>query len=225
MTGGIAINEERERVIVVGTAEKGEQGRKIAEQEVEELASLVEQVNAVVIDRFIQARESPESGLGRGAIDEVSARCREFDAQVVISNADLSPSHLLQWEALLPDTVRIIDRTQVILDIFARHATSREGRLQVELAQLQYLLPRLRGNRQNLSRAGGGIGTRGPGETRLEMDRRKIRRRIADLTQAIDRVRQERELRRRRRQHHLVPVIALVGYTNVGKSTLFQRLT
>ncbi|AUW93683.1 MAG: GTPase HflX [Sulfobacillus thermosulfidooxidans] len=214
-----------ERVILVGTADKGESARRRGLQELDELALLVEQAGGEVVDRYLQARDNPEVGLGPGALQEVAQRVLELDSGVVVSNDDLAPSRLHQWARVLGPGTRIIDRTQVILDIFAQRAFSREGRVQVELAQLQYLLPRLRHSGTAPSRAGAGIGTRGPGETHLEMDRRKIRSRIKALEEAIETLQKERAARRRRRQHHRVPLITLVGYTNVGKSTLFERLT
>ncbi len=216
---------DAERAILVGTAEKGENARRLGLQELDELALLVEQAGGEVAYQYLQARDNREAGLGPGALRDIASKVVEFDSSVVISNDDLAPSRLHQWARTLGPDVRLIDRTQVILDIFAQRAQSREGRIQVELAQLQYLLPRLRHSAHAPSRAGAGIGTRGPGETHLEMDRRKIRTRIAALQESITTLQRERSARRRRRQHHRVPLITLVGYTNVGKSTLFERLT
>ena len=214
-----------EPVILVGTSEKGETARVRALQELDELELLVAQAGAAVTYQYVQARDNPADGLGPGALHEIANKVAELDSFVVVSNDDLAPSRLHQWGRVLGSEVRLVDRTQVILDIFAQRAQSREGRIQVELAQLKYLLPRLRQSGHTPSRAGAGIGTRGPGETHLEMDRRKIRSRIRSLEQSIEALQRERTARRRRRQYHRVPLITLVGYTNVGKSTLFQRLT
>ncbi len=214
-----------ERVILVGTAEKGESARRRGLQELDELALLVEQAGGAVVYKYLQARDNPEAGLGPGALQDLAGKVAEFDSPLVVSNDDLAPSRLHHWARTLGEGTRLIDRTQVILDIFAQRALSREGRIQVELAQLQYLLPRLRYTGSAPSRSGAGIGTRGPGETHLEMDRRKIRSRIKALEESIAGLARERSARRRRRQHHRVPLLTLVGYTNVGKSTLFERLT
>ncbi len=165
----------------------------------------------------------PATLVGRGKLNEVRSLARAARAELVIFDHDLSPSQLRNLEHTLE--LKVIDRTQLILDIFARRARSREGQLQVELAQLNYLLPRLGGRGTLLSRLGGGIGTRGPGEQQLEFDRRRIRARIGKLTEAIERVRSQRALHRdHRRARHFVTV-ALVGYTNAGKSTLFNAFT
>ncbi|MCL4493867.1 MAG: GTPase HflX [Firmicutes bacterium] len=214
-----------ERVILVGTSEKGEAARLRGLQELDELELLAAQAGGVVTYRYLQSRDNPDDGLGPGALHEIASKVAELESFVVVSNDDLAPSRLHQWARILGPEVRLVDRTQVILDIFAQRAQTREGRIQVELAQLRYLLPRLRQSGRTPSRAGAGIGTRGPGETHLEMDRRKIRARIKNLEQSIAALQRERTARRRRRQYHRVPLITLVGYTNVGKSTLFQRLT
>src|SRR5213079_3504108 len=156
-------------------------------------------------------------------LDELAQECARFSADIVIFDNELNPAQLRQLEERLER--KIIDRTQLILDIFARCARTREGKWQVELAQLKYLLPRLVGAGTALSRLGGGIGTRGPGETKLETDRRRIRVRIQSIQKEIDHVRQRRGQLRERRQKHSVPTVALVGYTNAGKTTLFNRLT
>lgn len=216
---------QSERVILVGTSEKGEAARIRGLQELDELALLVAQAGGDVTYKYLQSRDNPDDGLGPGALHEIAAKVEELQSPVVVSNDDLAPSRLHQWARILGPDVRIIDRTQVILDIFAQRAQSREGRIQVELAQLKYLLPRLRQSGRTPSRAGAGIGTRGPGETHLEMDRRKIRTRIKNLEESIAILQRERTARRRRRQYHRVPLITMVGYTNVGKSTLFERMT
>jgi GTP-binding protein HflX len=161
--------------------------------------------------------------VGRGKLDEIRERLAATGADLLIFDSDLTPTQQRNIES--GAGCRVVDRTQVILDIFARHARTREGQLQVELAQLNYLLPRLAGRGVEMSRLGGGIGTRGPGETQLEMDRRRIRRRIALLEESLETVRRQRMHRRSRRATVPVPTIALAGYTNVGKSTLFNRLT
>jgi GTP-binding protein HflX len=161
--------------------------------------------------------------LGRGKVDELLALAKSLDANLVIIDFDLSPTQQRNLEKLLD--LKVIDRTQLILDIFASRARTREGRLQVELAQLNYLLPRLSGHGVAMSRLGGGIGTRGPGETKLETDRRRVHRRIKNIEQEIEKVRAGRSLHRRQRQAVPLATIALVGYTNAGKSTLFNKLT
>ena len=161
--------------------------------------------------------------LGRGKVDELLALAKAFDANLIIIDFDLSPTQQRNLEKLLD--LKVIDRTQLILDIFASRARTREGRLQVELAQLNYLLPRLSGHGVAMSRLGGGIGTRGPGETKLETDRRRVHRRIKKIEQEIEKVRAGRTLHRQQRQAVPLATIALVGYTNAGKCTLFNRLT
>ena len=165
----------------------------------------------------------PATLLGRGKVHEVRTEAYAAGADLVIFDNDLTPTQLRNLEKFID--LKVIDRTQIILDIFARRARSREGQLQVELAQLNYLLPRLSGHGTLLSRLGGGIGTRGPGEQKLEMDRRRIRRRIRVLTEGIERVRSQRALHRAHRRDQNLHMVALVGYTNAGKSTLFNALT
>ncbi|HEY0784613.1 MAG TPA: GTPase HflX, partial [Acidobacteriaceae bacterium] len=160
---------------------------------------------------------------GRGKVEEIEGVVASTGAELVLFDHDLTPSQLRNLEAKLP--CRVIDRTQLILDIFARHAHTREGQLQVELAQLEYQLPRLAGRGKSMSQLGGGIGTRGPGETQLETDRRRIGRRLVLLRRELDAVRRVRRQQRQRRETAPVPTVALVGYTNAGKSTLFNRLT
>lgn len=191
--------------------------------QVKELEGLVEAAGGTVVGRFSQRRDNIHQGLGKGALTELVDQVAQLDATTVVSDVELSPSVLNHWSRALPN-VRVLDRTQVILDIFARRARSREGVLQVELAQLRYLLPRVGAYRVS-ERSGGGIGTRGPGETPLEMDRRRLRSRIQRLSSALANVAEERQQRRHRRAAQELPLIALVGYTNVGKSTLFRRLT
>ena len=168
-------------------------------------------------------RADPATLVGRGKLDEIAGVAASTDADLVLFDHDLTPSQLRNLEAQLP--CRVIDRTQLILDIFARHARTREGQLQVELAQLEYQLPRLAGRGKAMSQLGGGIGTRGPGETQLETDRRKINLRIDHVKRQLESVRHIRRQQRQRRESVPVPVVALVGYTNAGKSTLFNALT
>jgi GTP-binding protein HflX len=191
----------------------------------EELEGLADAAGARVVLRVLQERPKPDSAtfLGRGKVDILKQAAAEADVDLVIFDNELSPAQLRELGTRLD--CRVIDRTQLILDIFARRARTREGKLQVELAQLKYLLPRLMGMGIQMSRLGGGIGTRGPGETKLEVDRRKIRVRIHTLEEEIDAVRRRRAQLRDRRHKTEVPTVALVGYTNAGKTTLFNRLT
>ncbi len=191
----------------------------------EELIRLAETAGVVVADAMQQKKEAPDPGwfIGKGKVDEIKQRLLETDATTVIFDQELSGMQVRNLEAALD--AKIIDRTQLILDIFAGRAKTREGILQVELAQLSYLLPRLSGHGKNLSRLGGGIGTRGPGETQLETDRRHIRNRIHDLKVQLKEVARHRKLIRDRRAKAGVFQVALVGYTNAGKSTLLQQLT
>jgi GTP-binding protein HflX len=195
------------------------------EHSLDELAGLAAAAGATVVLRVLQDRPKPDPAtfLGSGKVAALAASCDELDIDVVIFDNELSPAQLRNLEAALER--KVVDRTQLILDIFARRARTREGKLQVELAQLKYLLPRLVGSSDALSRLGGGIGTRGPGETKLETDRRRIRHRISVLSKEIDVVRRRRAQLRERRQKGEVPTVALVGYTNAGKTTLFNSLT
>ena len=167
-------------------------------------------------------KPDPSTFLGSGKVNTLAAACDEADVAVVIFNNELSPAQLREIEARVQR--KVLDRTQLILDIFARRARTREGKWQVELAQLEYLLPRLAGSGTALSRLGGGIGTRGPGETKLETDRRRIRQRIQQISREIDEVRRRRAQLRERRQKQSIPTVSLVGYTNAGKTTLFNLL-
>jgi GTP-binding protein HflX len=190
--------------------------------EFEELArSAGAEIAATIVQR--RARPDPATLVGGGKLEEIEGIVASTGADVVLFDHDLSPSQLRNLDARLP--CRVIDRTQLILDIFARHARTREGQLQVELAQLQYQLPRLAGRGKAMSQLGGGIGTRGPGETQLETDRRKINLRIDHIKEQLEAVRRIRRQQRQRREAVPVPVVALVGYTNAGKSTLFNALT
>jgi GTP-binding protein HflX len=191
----------------------------------EEFRELVVSAGGDVIAEVTQRRLEPDAAtmIGKGKIVEVSGIAASALADVILFDHDLSPTQLRNLEGELP--ARVVDRTQLILDIFARHARTREGHLQVELAQLEYMLPRLSGRGAAMSQLGGGIGTRGPGETKLETDRRRIQRRLVQLRSDLEAVRRVRGQQRQRREAVPVPTIALVGYTNAGKSTLFNRLT
>src|SRR3954451_7839331 len=214
----------RERAALVGLI-AGRARRLEAERSLDELAGLAEAAGAEVVLRVMQERPRPDPStfLGAGKIATLAASAAETNVDVVMFDNELTPAQLRQIEAQVGR--KIIDRTQLILDIFARRARTREGKLQVELAQLKYLLPRLVGAGAALSRLGGGIGARRAGETKLEPDRRRIRTRIHAVAEAIDQVRQRRSQLRERRHKASVPTVALVGYTNAGKTTLFNRLT
>src|SRR5580704_7407825 len=190
-----------------------------------EFEELVRSAGAEVAATLIQRRPKPDPAtlVGQGKLEEIEGVVASTGADLVLFDHDLTPSQLRNLEAKLP--CRVIDRTQLILDIFARHARTREGQLQVELAQLEYQLPRLAGRGKAMSQLGGGIGTRGPGETQLETDRRKINLRIDHVKEQLESVRRIRRQQRQRREAVPVPVVALVGYTNAGKSTLFNALT
>jgi GTP-binding protein HflX len=213
-----------ERALLVALC-PGPRHRRRTEESVEELALLAESAGAAVVGQVVQERSRPDAAtlIGRGKVADVAAVAREVEASLVVFDDELSPAQQRNLEESLE--AKTIDRTQLILDIFARRARTREGRLQVELAQLSYLLPRLSGRGTLLSRLGGGIGTRGPGETKLETDRRRIRRRIQAIRREIGHVRRERSTRRAARRRRDAPVVALVGYTNAGKSTLFNALS
>jgi GTP-binding protein HflX len=212
-----------ERAALVGLV-TGSARRVDADHSMDELAGLADAAGAQVALRMLQERPKPDAAtfIGGGKAAALAAACAEADIDVVIFDHELSPAQLRQLEEKLER--KVLDRTQLILDIFARRARTREGKWQVELAQLKYLLPRLAGSGTALSRLGGGIGTRGPGETKLESDRRRIRVRIQAIQKEIDQVRQRRAQLRERRQKQSVPTVALVGYTNAGKTTLFNRL-
>jgi GTP-binding protein HflX len=196
-----------------------------AEEELVEFRELVTGAGAFIVGELVQRRPRPDPAtlLGKGKVEELAGIAASTDATIILVDHDLSPTQLRNLEEALP--CRVVDRTQLILDIFARHARTREGQLQVELAQLEYMLPRLAGRGASMSQLGGGIGTRGPGETQLETDRRKIQRRLLQLKSDLEAVRRVRTQQRQRREAVPVPTVALVGYTNAGKSTLFNRLT
>ena len=223
--GGFFLEQkvEREKAILVGCQTK--EGDLPFHYSMDELASLTKTANGEVLTTLTQKRErvSPATYIGKGKVEELKTLVDEMEAKLVIFNDELSPSQVRNIAREVD--ARILDRTQLILDIFAQRARSKEGKLQVELAQLQYLLPRLSGQGTQLSRLGAGIGTRGPGETKLEADRRHIRDRIHDIKSQLSVVVQHRERYRERRKKNHVFQVAIVGYTNAGKSTLFNRLT
>ncbi len=214
--------EIEERVILIGVSTGQEED---AEGSLEELKELVKTAGAETIGMVIQNRESAHPGtyLGKGKIEEVKWMVWETQATGVVCDDELSPAQLRNLEEAL-DT-KVMDRTMVILDIFASRARTREGKIQVELAQLRFRAARLVGMRNSLSRLGGGIGTRGPGETKLEVDRRLIHQRIGQLKAELEDVKRHRQVQREQRTRNRVPVAAIVGYTNAGKSTLLNRLT
>ncbi len=214
--------EVEERVILVGISTGQDED---AEGSLEELKELVKTAGAETIGTVIQNRESahPATYLGKGKIDEVKWMVWETEATGIVCDDELSPAQLRNLEEAL-DT-KVMDRTMVILDIFASRARTREGKIQVELAQLRFRAARLVGMRNSLSRLGGGIGTRGPGETKLEVDRRLIHQRIGQLKAELEDVKRHRQVQREQRTRNRVPVAAIVGYTNAGKSTLLNRLT
>ncbi len=216
------VEEERPERAVLVALDSGEYDMDSA---LDELRELADTAGAETIAVLVQKREAPTKAtyLGSGRVLELAELCEAQEAELVIFDCGLSPTQQRNLEDALP--CRVIDRTMLILDIFAARARSSEGRLQVELAQLQYRLPRLSGQGTSLSRLGGGIGTRGPGETKLESDRRHIRRRIAALKEQLEQVTRHREGLRSRRRKDGVRTVALVGYTNAGKSTLLNRLT
>lgn len=225
----------REKAVLVGVDVRGRTGKRgqspvdgpdfNAEESMDELEVLAGSAGAEVVDRLMQSREGVEAAtvVGSGKVDEIAGRAKAIEADVVIFDRDLTPSQQRNLEKALDS--KVIDRTQLILDIFARRARTREGQLQVELAQLNYLLPRLAGRGTQMSRLGGGIGTRGPGETQLETDRRRIFRRIRKIEEDLEQVRAGRSIQRRQRQEVPLATVSLVGYTNAGKSTLFNRFT
>jgi GTP-binding protein HflX len=217
-------SETRERAALVGLI-SGPPRHIDPDHPLDELEGLARAAGAEVVLRVLQERASPDPAtfLGRGTIELLAASCDERQADLVIFDNELTPAQQRNIEKVLGR--KVLDRTQLILDIFARRAKTREGKLQVELAQLQYLLPRLVGSSTALSRLGGGIGTRGPGETKLETDRRRIRHRFSMIRREIDDVRRRRGQIRDRRHKTAVPTVALVGYTNAGKTTLFNLLT
>jgi GTP-binding protein HflX len=220
----VTLAPRAERAALVGLRLRATRHRD-PETELDELAGLARAAGADVVLQDLQSRQTPDPAtlIGSGKAETLARACAEVDAGLVIVDHELTPAQARNLEGALGR--RVIDRTELILDIFARRARTREGQLQVELAQLKYLLPRLTGAGAALSRLGGGIGTRGPGETKLETDRRRIRQRVASLTGQIADVRRRRSYLRARRRRADAATVALVGYTNAGKTTLFNLLT
>ena len=219
-------NHVQERAVLVGlNADCFTAGETATEESLEELEALLETAGGFCTGKILQNRHTPDSHsfIGEGKAIEVKMLAEFTQSTMVIFDNELSPGNIRALEEIIGVTV--LDRSALILDIFAQRARTREGRLQVELAQYQYLLPRLSGMGTSLSRQGGGIGTRGPGETKLESDRRHIRERINRLQAELEQVRQVRSVQRERRMKNSVPVVAIVGYTNAGKSTLLNQLT
>ena len=216
----------QERAVLVGlNADCFKKEQTATEETLEELEALLETAGGFCTGKVLQNRHTPDSHsfIGEGKAQEVRMLAEATEATMVVFDNELSPGHIRALEEILGVTV--LDRSALILDIFAQRAKTREGRLQVELAQYKYLLPRLSGMGASLSRQGGGIGTRGPGETKLESDKRHIRERIHRLEEELEQVRKVRGVQRERRMKNSVPVVAIVGYTNAGKSTLLNQLT
>lgn len=212
-----------ERVILVGVWTEG--SVKDAENSMEELAALAETAGSTVLDALIQRRDKPDPAtfIGSGKVSELQAIVKSTGADTVVCDGELSPSQLRNLEAKVK--VKVVDRTALILDIFAQHAKSKEGKAQVELAQMSYMLPRLRGWGDSLSRQAGGIGGRGPGETKIEVDRRRIRDKMSKLRREIGDMKVARDTKRQERKRNSIPSVAIAGYTNAGKSSLLNRLT
>ncbi|WP_352419888.1 GTPase HflX [Proteiniborus sp.] len=215
--------DKQEKVLIVGVDLDRKTDIDI-DSSMNELKELVHAAGGVVISHIVQNRDRIDSAyfIGKGKAQEIALCCDELDIDTVVFNNELTGAQIRNLEAVL--NRKIIDRTNLILDIFAKRATSKEGRLQVELAQLKYMLPRLIGLGNQLSRTGGGIGTRGPGEQKLETDRRHIFRRISDIEKELKELENVRMIKRKKRQNSEIPIVALVGYTNAGKSTLLNSL-
>jgi GTPase len=218
------VGDDQDRVLLVGVMTQQMTAQRFQDG-LTELDRLVETAGGEVVQVMRQKRSSfhPQTVVGEGKVQEIALATQTVGANLVVFDHDLSPAQVRNLEMQIG--VRVVDRTEVILDIFAQRAQSRAGKLQVELAQLEYMMPRLSGRGRTMSRLGGGIGTRGPGETKLETERRAIQRRISRLQQEVDQLQAHRSRLRQQRQHHEVPSIAIVGYTNAGKSTLINALT
>ena len=197
------------------------------DRSLDELERLLDTAGGVAVARMVQVRQTPESAtyIGSGKLEELNELCNAQEARLVIFDCELTPSQIRNIEDSLEGEVRVIDRSMLILDIFALHATTGEGKLQVELAQLKYSAPRLTGRGKDMSRLGGGIGTRGPGESKLESDRRHMKRRINALEEELEKLEKNRHTMRVSRERSGIKKVAIVGYTNAGKSTLLNRLT
>ena len=218
-------NGRRVERAVIGALRVGGERRWQVEESLDELMGLVHAAGGVVVERIVQERHAPSPSLyfGRGKVEEIGDTARRLEANLFVSDDVLSPVQERNLSQSLG--LKVIDRTALILDIFAQRARTSEGKLQVELAQLTYLMPRLIGQWKHLERLGGGIGTRGPGETQLESDRRVIRTRVRQITRDLERVKVHRRVQRVGRRRAGLPIVALVGYTNAGKTTLLNRLT
>ncbi len=218
------VDVDRDRVLLVGIISSDTKAGQFQDN-LAELARLVETAGGEVLQTVQQKRAHihPQTVVGAGKVQEIALSAQTLGANLIVFDRDLTPAQVRNLETQIG--IRVVDRTEVILDIFAQRAQSRAGKLQVELAQLEYMLPRLTGRGQAMSRLGGGIGTRGPGETKLETERRTISRRIARLQQEVNQLQAHRSRLRQQRQHHEVPSVAIVGYTNAGKSTLLNALT
>lgn len=216
-----AFEKETEKALLISV----DTGEFDAEVSINELAELADTAGAEVVGMMVQKKDSPSAAtfVGSGRLYEIMQFCKNNEVDIIIADSELTPVQVRNIEDA--SDVKVVDRTTLILDIFAKRARSAEGKIQVELAQLKYSLPRLSGQGKSLSRLGGGIGTRGPGETKLESDRRHIRRRIQYLNENLDKIEKRRQAMHQRRQKNGVEAIAIVGYTNVGKSTLMNRLT
>lgn len=215
---------KKERAILVGIFSSSRHRDKLEESLIE-LNELAKTAGAEMVEKVLQERGQPDPSyfVGKGKAEEIGRMVTALEADVLILDDNLTPRQKVSLEEVTG--CKTIDRTQLILDIFAKRASTKEGKLQVELAQLLYMLPRLTGKGVELSRLGGGIGTRGPGETKLELDRRRIKRRIQLLQEELEKVKRHRSVQRLKRKETAIPIVALVGYTNAGKSTLFNTLT
>ena len=218
----IVTEEAKERVVLIGIQQRERDG---SEESLTELGELLKTAGAEPVGRLLQPREAPDSGtyFGKGKVEELRELLLSLEADAVAADDELSPAQMKNLSEALG--VKVMDRTMIILDIFAQHAVTAEGKLQVELAQLHYTQAHLLGMHSSLSRLGGGVGTRGPGEQKLELDRRAIRARISFLRDKLGELKRHREVSRAQREKSGSYIVALVGYTNAGKSTLLNRLT